>query len=682
MNKKVLIINPPYPYQVFPVGMAYVLACLENSKIPFDFVDMQIGKEYKTLLRKKDYCAVATGGMISQYGFYGEVSRLVREIRPDIPVILGGNVTKDMKSGFLFDKLHITYGVVGEAETSLPHLIEAILGNENRLDSIPGLLYKDPQTGEIRKNPVQRLDLSTFDILPAWHEIDVEYYLKVWEFSKLGHRSCMPVLSGRGCTGTCTFCSPTGGAFRKRPIEQVIREIELLNERYTFEWIGFINEIFYAKKEDIVSFCEAYKKVKPLKSWTCELRVDIDPDIDTFRLMKSAGCVSVYGGIESGSNRVLALMNKQTTKEQIIRFFSTAEAAGLPCQGTFMVGNEGETEDEIKETIDMVTGNELRVNQRLVITYPGTKIYEHALKRGLIADEWRYLERLDFICEVWDRSQSKKDYINITDIPDEKFWDIVIRELRRFNTFSLTHYNAKNISYEYVFGMLIRVTGACAKCGSPVTFVTPRKIIGIKSACRACFRTVEFNLYELDEFKAHYRLLCTELQKAEKVAIAGTKAEASYMLQYDYFHFNYRVLAGFIEIDEKASDLSDFFHLPRIRMDELPQVMPDTILIVDDQFDNAELKIRYFYIRKNLPPPRILHLLPDEKRPHARLVGFLRSHTAATAPNKCRVFPAIQIPIAIAEMQMWFLTTLKSHYEALNKNAVIRMLLEKVHQQR
>jgi anaerobic magnesium-protoporphyrin IX monomethyl ester cyclase len=680
MNKKVLIINPPSPYRIFPVGIAYVLACLENSGIQFDFVDMQLGKGYKALLRKNDYCAVATGGLISQYKFYNEVSRFVREIRPDIPVILGGNVTKDMNADFLFDKLHMTYGVVGEAETSLPYLIEAILGNESRLDAIPGLLYKDRQTGGIKKNPVRRLDLSTTDILPAWHKIDVDYYLNVWEFSSLGHRLCMPVLSARGCVGTCTFCSPTGGTFRKRPIEKVIQEIEFLNERYTFDWIVFLNEIFYAQKEDILSFCEAYTKVKPLKSWTCELRVDIDPGVDTFRLMKNAGCVSVYGGIESGSNRMLALMNKQTTKEQIIRFFSNAEAAGLPCQGTFMVGNEDETEDEIKETIDMVTSKELRVNQRLVITYPGTKIYEHALKRGLIVDEWRYLEHLDFICEVWDQSLSKKDYINLTDIPNEKFWEIVIRELRRFNTFNLIHYAAKNIIYEYKFGMLIRVTGMCAKCGSSVTFVTPRKMIGIKTSCKDCFRTVEFNLYELNEFNAHYRFLCAELQKAEKLAIAGTKAEASYMLKYDYFKFNYRSLIAFIEIDKKASGISDFFHLPRIRINDLPKVLPDTILIVDDHFGDAELKIRDFYLQKNLKPPRLFHLFPDDKRPYLKIIGFVRNHMTATLANKILVAQAVLLHAIISGPKELILKFVKLNYFALLRVALFRKLLEKAQQ--
>jgi anaerobic magnesium-protoporphyrin IX monomethyl ester cyclase len=111
VKEKILVIKPPH--RMFPLGMAYVLACLENHGIEFDFIDANFGNDYKKLIKKNDYYAVATGGLISQYKFFNDVSRSVHEISPDIPVILGGGVTKDMPSAFLFDKLRITYGIIG-----------------------------------------------------------------------------------------------------------------------------------------------------------------------------------------------------------------------------------------------------------------------------------------------------------------------------------------------------------------------------------------------------------------------------------------------------------------------------------------------------------------------------------------------------------------------------------------
>jgi anaerobic magnesium-protoporphyrin IX monomethyl ester cyclase len=678
MKEKILVIKPPHPHQMFPLGMAYVLSSLESHGIDFDFFDAQFGGDYKKFLKKNDYYAVATGGLIAQYKFFIEVARSVREIGLDIPLILGGGITSDLRPEFLFDKLHYTYGIIGEAETSFPFLVDALMRKKTGFETIPGLLYKDPHTGEIKKKPMRRLDLETTTILPAWHRFNVDFYINNWEHGIFGHRSLMPIISARGCMGTCTFCSHLKGAFRKRPIEQVIREIEILSERYTFDWLGFYNEMFYATKEEIVNFCEAFKLLKVQKKWSCDMRVDADIDIDTFRLMKSAGCVAVFGGLESGSNKVLALMQKRTTREMVISFYRTAQAAGLPCIGGFMVGNEGETAAEMKETVDMVTEEKMRTIEALVSTYPGTKIYENAIKRGLIGDEWEYLERLDSFADIWDCSKSKKDYLNISDIPNDRFFETVVSELRRFNTFNLTHFVPRNMTYSYQFGILIKVVGQCAECGSAVSFVTTRKMLGIQTFCGNCFRTVEFNLYEMPELSGHYRWLCAELQKTIKLAIVGTKTEATNFLKYDYFKLNYRSLAAFVEIDNKASGIPDFCHLPRIRMEGLPAVKPDTILIVDDLFGNAELKIRKFYLKMNLHPPRIVRLLPDNKLPYARLVEFARRHTAVTFWNKCIVVPVIQIPLLIADMQAWFITMAKSNFNALNRNAFIRILLKKV----
>jgi hypothetical protein len=182
----------------------------------------------------------------------------------------------------------------------------------------------------------------------------------------------------------------------------------------------------------------------------------------------------------------------------------------------------------------------------------------------------------------------------------------------------------------------------------------------------------------LQEFNGHYRYLCAELRKARRLAIIGTKTEAISVLKYDYFKLNYRSLVAFVEIDKNASGISDFCHLPRIRLEALADVRLDTVLIVDDPFGNAELKVRNFYLKKNLQLPRILLLVPDEKRPFAPLVKFIRRHSAATSLDKILVLSVIQIPLLIADTKAWFLTMLKSHYEALNKNTFTRRLLEKV----
>jgi len=422
-------------------------------------------------------------------------------------------------------KLGADYGIVGEAETSFPYLIDALFKKSNDFNSLPGLIFRDPISGQIKRNPEQRLDLSA-NIFPAWHHIDIDYYSKVCNLPFYGVRSVMPVLSGRGCVGRCSFCSPSIGSFRVRPVEHVMREIEWLNSKYDFELINFINEMFCRSKEEIKHFCEALKQLNPRKNWICGLRADAGIDSETFLLMKESGCISTSAGIESGSDKVLKLMNKRTTTEQIKKFFRDAKTAGLPCNGTFLVGNEGETEADLKETIDMVINEEMNAGESLTNAYPGIPIYKNALTRGLISDEWDY----DWV---------NRRHINISEISNENFWDRIISELRRYNTFLLSRFKAKNLSYKLPFGLFVKAAGICPDCEKPVSVTSRRSLLGLKAYCRVCFQPVIFNLYELNEFKAHFRHLCSVLQKANRLVISGVLKDAVSLLRYDYFGLNY-----------------------------------------------------------------------------------------------------------------------------------------------
>lgn len=615
MDKKLLVIKPPY--RTFPMGFAYVLACLESNGIPFDFIDTAVqSPDYRSILRKNDYLAVTTGGLIGHFDFFQKIVHQVRINRPNLPIILGGNITKDINSDFLFDKLGIDYGIVGEAETSLPFLIDTLKKESNDLINISGLIYKDDLSGKVIKNPPKRLNLEKVNILPAWHHINTNFYITECAMPFYGARSAMPVLSGRGCVGVCSFCSPTVGSFQSRPIQHVIDEIEFLNSTFDFEWIIFLNEMFYPSKEKILEFCRAYQNVKLKKPWACNLRIDANPDVDTFIAMKEAGCISISAGIESGSDKVLKLMKKRTTTEQIKQFFRDARKAGLPCNGTFMVGNEGETEDDLKLTIDMVISEEMNTGESLINAYPGTLIYKNALKRGLIENEWDFLRELRFGCGVWDNEWINRKYLNISEIPNERFWEGITKELRRYNTFLLHRFQVNDIKYKKIYGMeVMLMSGLCPVCNHNVfKEYTEYMLLGVQTYCPNCFHTVFFNIYKLNDFISHFGYLCKELETAKQLVVLGTNHDAINILRIDYFGLNYNKIIGFLEIKQECPPDSSFIHVPILRIEDLSEIRPDIILVADDQIGDAELLLKLFYINEGLQFPRIVHLIPDNNR--------------------------------------------------------------------
>lgn len=613
------------------MGFAYVLACLDRWEIPFDFVDTTLPfQDYRRYLKKNDYLAVASGGLIGQYRFFSDIAENVRKINPDLPIILGGNITKDIRYEFLFDKIGIDFGVVGEAETSLPYLVNAIAQGQNDFNTVPGLLYKDKVTSKIIRNMPQRLDLEKENILPAWQYFDADYYFsKQYLLQFFGYRSCMPVVSGRGCVGQCSFCSPTIGSFRMRPVKHVIKEIEFLNANYNFDWVVLLNEMAYQTKEEILTFCAAYKKLKIRKPWFCFLRTDVDFDKETFMTMKETGCISTSAGIESGSDRILKLMRKGTTVEQIKRFYRLTKEVGLPCSGTFMVGNEAEMEIDIRESIDTVINEEMNAAVQLTSSYPGTLIYKNALKRNLVIDEWEYLQKFDFICGVWDYTWIDRFYMNITDIPNDRFWDVIVAELRRFYTWLFNRYQAKNIQFKFLFQTLcIEVKGSCPQCGAnTVVYPFPPFIfLEMETYCPKCYYRVYFNIYKSKKFVKHFDLLSRELNKAQRIIIAGTSSEAAAFLRIDRFGIDYSKVNGFLDVKPQACWSDTFINKPRVKLDDLLNVKPDIILVVDDEMGDSELLIRHFYLNRNLGNPKILHLFPDSKRWSLMLTRFIQKN--------------------------------------------------------
>ncbi|HXK36395.1 MAG TPA: radical SAM protein, partial [Candidatus Paceibacterota bacterium] len=288
----------------------------------------------------------------------------------------------------LLNKLPIDFAVVGEAETCFPHLLAA-LDTGTSFETIPGLAFKR-EDGSIVKNPSCRVALDQEDFLPAYEAIDLQYYIDSYRHHVIpGLGRMMPVLTGRGCKGGCSFCSPTVGRFMPRKVENILSEIEEWNRRYQFDWITFATEVFFTADEDILAFCREYKKMRMRKPWSCCFRMDQSTEL--LPVMKEAGCVMICAGLESGSENILPQLKRGCSVEQFQRTLDASRRIGLMLDSPFMMTNEDETEDDLTKTIDFVIQNKMDANFGLVGVYPGTPIYARALQKGLIGDEWDYM---------------------------------------------------------------------------------------------------------------------------------------------------------------------------------------------------------------------------------------------------------------------------------------------------
>jgi len=627
--KKVLLIKPPF--QFIPIGMGYVLSCLDRAGIPVDFLDMHRPArpvdDYMNNVAAGRYLAVGTGGFVYGINWFREILGKLRTLSPQTPLILGGNITRNVRLDLLMDKLPLDFAVVGEAETSFPQLLQALdagIGSE----SISGVAFKGPD-GKVVRNPSRRVELDQEYILPAYEALDLQYYLDVYRHHVLGGMGrMMPVLTGRGCKGGCSFCSPTVGRFKPRKIEHIIREIETWNSRYQFEWISFATELFFATDEDILEFCRQYKQLRPHRPWACCFRMDQSPEV--LPAMKDAGCVMVNIGLESGSETILPTLKLGCSVDQFVKTYDAARRVGLVVDSPFMMTNEDETEEDLKKTFDLLIEKKIDANFGLVGTYPGTPIYHRALKKGSVGDEWDYMtNRL----KEWpwrSPSVSEMGYFNISAMPSSSVFETVYGQVRRYFTFLYNEFRAREVSLVAVptgeGAQEIGITGRCFNCGHretlPVRTQGAVNVIEYVFRCPKCCQKNFLDFMGLPEAKQYYDILGAKLRQAGRIMVVGTGKNAMDFYFYNLFGLDMERIVGFVDFRGAARE-QKFYHLPRYRLADLERVDYDAILVVDLARDMAELLLSTSTTAQSKP---IYFLAPSKlsvptREPNRNLVG-------------------------------------------------------------
>ena len=101
--------------------------------------------------------------------------------------------------------------------------------------------------------------------------------------------------------------------------------------------------------------------------------------------MVEAGLFRVFMGVESGSQRMLNLLNKQNTPEKYRKAFKILNKFDIITLAAFMIGLPGEEQEDIQQTIALA--EDIQATEYYAsnyVPYPGTQLYEVALQNGFI----------------------------------------------------------------------------------------------------------------------------------------------------------------------------------------------------------------------------------------------------------------------------------------------------------
>jgi len=191
-------------------------------------------------------------------------------------------------------------------------------------------------------------------------------------------------MSTRGCPARCIFCNSHimfGRKVRRRSVNNVISEIELILKNYGRTSFWFADDTFTLQKDWVRDFCERASKLNI--TWGCQVRSDTVSD-EMVDLLKLGGCAQVDIGVESGSDRVLKLLQKGATREKHLKAFEILRRKKLRAMGTFIIGTPGETREDVMLTKSLVL--EAKPAFALfffMMPYPGSAVFEMAEKGNL-----------------------------------------------------------------------------------------------------------------------------------------------------------------------------------------------------------------------------------------------------------------------------------------------------------
>jgi radical SAM superfamily enzyme YgiQ (UPF0313 family) len=304
-----------------------------------------------------------------------------------IPVILGGpHVT------FLPDEAlgRADLVVRGEGEQAMNALLDLWqTGYTKAPDAayaqVPNLSWQDA-AGAIHHNPMGPW-VSDLDALP------------VPDFSladgtadcRFAGRTTVMVQTSRGCPFDCSFCSVTGmfgKKFRYRSVESVLQEVRRYNRRGHF--IFFCDDNFTANKRRARELVTAMIREKVRFQWSTQVRTDLANDPELVRLMKRAGCHTVFIGFESVNPKSLKEMKKNQGLEDIQKAMRVIQGAGIHIHGMFVFGFEGDTWPTVEATVRLAHEMKLTSVQLLILTpLPGSELYERLSSAGrLTSRDW------------------------------------------------------------------------------------------------------------------------------------------------------------------------------------------------------------------------------------------------------------------------------------------------------
>jgi hypothetical protein len=279
--------------------------------------------------------------------------RATKAIDPRIVTVAGGAHFGALSSAALDRIPDLDFAVRGEGEVAFAQLVEAIDGGAAP-DAIPRICSRSPG-GARDDSSGPLMDLAR--VAPIWTSlgdaIEVGRYIATVPAGSL--RKSIYIEAGRGCPFACSFCATAPfwqRRYRVKRVDVIVDEIRHLHEVYGYDTFMLVHDLLTADRRFMDEFCAAMFAAALPVEWTANHRADIRLG-DLPSKMRSAGCLSVFMGIETASERLQSEIDKGLTRSRILSTVGGLREVGIASTCSFIVGFPSETPAEISATLGL-----------------------------------------------------------------------------------------------------------------------------------------------------------------------------------------------------------------------------------------------------------------------------------------------------------------------------------------
>jgi radical SAM superfamily enzyme YgiQ (UPF0313 family) len=372
---------------VFPLGLAYLTGSLSKRGQEVRGFDLSLYGDHKEGLQKTiaEFCPDVIGISLrnldnqqyfTPFSFLPGVRQVVKICQESSKarIIVGGSGFSIVSEQVL-DYLGVDLGIVGEGETALADLVQAIEAGSD-CSNIPGVVMRcQGKTKKAKPRLIKDLDSLH---LPNREIFEPAKYLQ--------QGIVLNVRTKRGCPFRCIYCTTPqieGSKMRVITPQKVVDELEILKKEYGATEFYFTDNIFNYPATHAESVCEEIISRELDIRWYC-IANPCSLSKDLLRLMKKAGCYGLSLGNESGSPQMLKNLRKNFTVEQVRQSCVYCRELGINHTCFLLLGGPGESKETLEEsisTMERLKPDSLSVTVGIRV-YPNTELARIAREEG------------------------------------------------------------------------------------------------------------------------------------------------------------------------------------------------------------------------------------------------------------------------------------------------------------